>query len=190
MGYFCPKNIFHTSTLLYFLAQTLHTFDKSSPSKFKFSDFPLLALKFTKFFMSFFKQKFIFPQSLDHSSVSWDITLLYLFSWNVIYSWQKEPMKVQIFRLPTVPMKINQILHVIYETASNFSFKVCMDLQYNDAYFLFTFLAQTLNTLVKRSPLKCKFWVLRQNSPNSSVIFQSASQFLLKFCIILQCYDI
>ena len=45
---------------VFFLAQTLHTFNKSSPSKCKFSDFPLLALKFTKFLMSFFKQKVSF----------------------------------------------------------------------------------------------------------------------------------
>ena len=44
----------------FFLAQTLHTFDKRSPSERKFSDFPLLPLKFTKFLVSFFKQKVSF----------------------------------------------------------------------------------------------------------------------------------
>ena len=33
------------------------TFDKNIPSKCKFSDFPLLELKFSKLLMSFFKQK-------------------------------------------------------------------------------------------------------------------------------------
>ena len=50
-------SLFHDATLLYFLAQTLHTFYKSNSSKCKFSDFPQLALKFTKFLMLFFKQK-------------------------------------------------------------------------------------------------------------------------------------
>ena len=59
-NYLCHYIIFHDTTPLYFLAQTLHTFYKSSPSKFKFSDFPLLGLKFTKFHMSFFKQKVSF----------------------------------------------------------------------------------------------------------------------------------
>ena len=36
-----------------FSAETLHDIDKSSTSKCKFSDLPLLALKFTKLFMSF-----------------------------------------------------------------------------------------------------------------------------------------
>ena len=42
------------------LAQTLHTFDKNIPSKYKFSDFPLLELKFINFLMPFFKQKVSF----------------------------------------------------------------------------------------------------------------------------------
>ena len=45
---------------VFFLAQTLHTFYESSPSKCKFSDFPLLALKLTKLLMSFLKQKVSF----------------------------------------------------------------------------------------------------------------------------------
>ena len=49
------KSFFTTQLLCIFLSQTLHTFYKSSPSKCKFSDFPLLRLKFTKFLMSFFK---------------------------------------------------------------------------------------------------------------------------------------
>ena len=92
--------IFHDTTPLYFfLAQTLHTFYKSRPPKFKFSNFPLLGLKFTKFLISFFKQKVsfssmfgplysschfwnqesVFPQTSHHSSMSWDIPLLYFF---------------------------------------------------------------------------------------------------------------
>ena len=35
---------------------------------------------------------------MHHSSMSWDITLLYFFSWNFIWFLQKEPIKVQNFR--------------------------------------------------------------------------------------------
>ena len=49
-----------TFFLCIFLAQTLHTFDKSSSPKCKFPDFSLLALNLTKFLMSFFKQKVSF----------------------------------------------------------------------------------------------------------------------------------
>ena len=43
------KSFFTTQLLCIFLAQTLHTFYKSSPSKCKFSDFPLLGLKVHQF---------------------------------------------------------------------------------------------------------------------------------------------
>ena len=49
------KSFFTTQFLCIFLAQTLQTFYKSSPSKCKFSHFPLLRLNFTKLLMSFFK---------------------------------------------------------------------------------------------------------------------------------------
>ena len=60
-----PNSLRHFETISHFsrhnssvfLAQTLHIFDKNSPSKYKFSDFPLLALNFTKFLMLFFSQK-------------------------------------------------------------------------------------------------------------------------------------
>ena len=54
------KSFFTIQLVCIFLAQTLRTFDKISSLKCKFSDFPLLELKFTKFFMPFFKQKVSF----------------------------------------------------------------------------------------------------------------------------------
>ena len=58
---------------VFFLAQTLHTFYESSPSKCKFSDFPLLWLKCNKFLMSFFKQKVSFSSKFgSFSSVERD----------------------------------------------------------------------------------------------------------------------
>ena len=45
----------------------------------------------------FWNNKSVFLQILHQSSVSWDITPLYFFSWNFIYFQQKEPIKVQIW---------------------------------------------------------------------------------------------
>ena len=57
------ESFFKTQLVCIFLAQTLHTFDKNILSKCKFSDFPLLELKFTKFL------KFILPtKSANFSS--------------------------------------------------------------------------------------------------------------------------
>ena len=99
---------FCTTKLLYiFLAQTLHTFHKSSPPKSKYSDFPLLALKYAKFLMSFFKQKVRFSSEFgsfftvmrDNSPTPFKLKLYMLFT--------KGAMKVQIFRFSTVSMEIN-----------------------------------------------------------------------------------
>ena len=90
-GYLSHYITFHDTTPQYFfLAQTLHSFYKSSPSKWNFSDLLLLRLKFTKFLMSFFKQKnqFFFRFG-SLNSVSWEIILLYFFSWNFACYWQK-----------------------------------------------------------------------------------------------------
>ena len=81
---------------------------KNSPWRSKFSSFPLLVLNSPNTSCHFSNKKLVFLQSLDHSSVSWEITLLYLFSWNFTCYWKKEPMKVQIFRLSTVSMEINK----------------------------------------------------------------------------------
>ena len=108
MCYFCPKNTFLQLkhyiqgvylTLLsttyvkihqipYVIFEIISHFSQNDSSVFSqlkhynFSDFLLLALKFTKFLMSFL-------QSFDYSSVSCEIILLYFFSWNFICYWQK-----------------------------------------------------------------------------------------------------
>ena len=89
--HFWNLKLFFTTQLLYiFLAQTLHTFYKNSPSKCKFLDFPLLVLKFTKFLMSFFKQKFRFSSKFgSFFSVMRDHSSVFFFSWNFICYWQK-----------------------------------------------------------------------------------------------------
>ena len=65
------------------------------------------------------KRKSIFLQILHHSSVSWKITPLDFFTSNVIYFVQKEPIKLEILRIPSTQVKIHQIL-VIFETTNKF----------------------------------------------------------------------
>ena len=50
---------------------------------------------------------------MHHSSVSWEISLLYFFSWNFIWFLQKEPTTVQNFRLLTAQVKFHQICTLI-----------------------------------------------------------------------------
>ena len=64
---------------------------------------------------------------------------------------------MQIFRLSTAHVKIHQIPHAIFQTKSQFLFKVCTTLQYHDSYFFCAFLAETLYAIDKSSTSKCKF---------------------------------
>ena len=50
---------------------------------------------------------------MHHSSVSWEITLLYFFSWNCAWFGQKVPIKVQNFRLLTAHMNFHQMCTLI-----------------------------------------------------------------------------
>ena len=50
---------------------------------------------------------------MHHFSMSWEITLLYFFRWNFTWFGQKEPIKVQYFRLLTVHVKFYQICTLI-----------------------------------------------------------------------------
>ena len=123
------KPFFTTQLLFNFLVQTLHTLYKNTPLKCKFSNFPLLALKFTKFLRVFFKQKVSFASKFGSlfSVIRDNFSLL--FSWNFICYWQKWHIKVQIFRLATARINSHQILHVFFGTKSQFSFKLCITIQ-------------------------------------------------------------
>ena len=48
---------------------------------------------------------------MHHSSMSWEITLLYFFSWNFTWFLQKEPIKVQNFRKISSSGKISPNLY-------------------------------------------------------------------------------
>ena len=143
----------------------------------------------------FSSNKSVFLQILHHSLVSWKITSLYFFSSNNIYFAQKETIKMKILGLSSsAQVKICQIFYVNFETTSWFLSKFCISLQFNERLFLYTFLAQTMHTLPKRSPLKwkclrllsarvkfcqCQFW------NNKSIPLQILS----KFCVSLHFHE-
>ena len=89
---------FTTQLLCIFSAQTLHTSCKSSQSKCKFSGFLLLGLKFTKFLMSFFKQKVSFSSKFG-SLFSVMRQNFVLFHLNIYMFWTKEAHKSAHFQI-------------------------------------------------------------------------------------------
>ena len=103
------SHFFTTQLVWISLAQTLHTFDKNIRSKCKFSEFSLLELKFIKFLMSFFKQKVCFSSKFASlSSVLIDNSLI-IFHLKLYMRLMKSTHQVQIVRVSTARIKIDQI---------------------------------------------------------------------------------
>ena len=97
----------------FFFSSDLIFFGQKEPTEVKFSHFWVVRWKFTKFLMWYLKTQVSFSLNFlslfivmkDNSSV--------FFSWNFIRFGQKEPMKVQNFRLPTAHMKFHQFCTLI-----------------------------------------------------------------------------
>ena len=79
-----------------FLGQMLHNFLEMDQSKWKFSRIECSDWNSPNS-CHFWNRKLVFPQTLHHSSVSWDKTPLYFFSCSSIYFQQKETIKIQIW---------------------------------------------------------------------------------------------
>ena len=72
-----------------FLAETLYAIDKGSTSKCKFSDLPLLALKFTKFPMSFLEPRVSFSSNFASLFSDMRLNSSLLFHLNLYMLWIK-----------------------------------------------------------------------------------------------------
>ena len=129
----------------------------------------------------FLKHKSVFLQTLHQSSVSLNITALYFFSSNIIYfvkssssksnflKFLSTRVKSQFLRFLSAQVKNLYIPRVNFELTSQFVFKFCITLQCYERKLLCAILAQTLYTLVKRSPLKCKFLRLLSDRVKTSL---------------------
>ena len=109
--------------------ETLYAVQQGSTSKGKISDLPLFTLKFTKFFMSFVEQGVSF--SLNFASPFSDMrhSPSVHFHLNLYMIWAKWSNEMQIYRLLTARMKINQNLHAIFQATSQFSFQFWITFQ-------------------------------------------------------------
>ena len=138
-------------------------------------------------------KKSVFLQNLHHFSVSWKITPITFLAQAIYTLLKRSPLKWKFFRLSSAQVKICQIPYVNFETTSRFLSKFCIPLQFHERLLLCSFLAQTIYTLLNRSPLKWKS--LRLSSARVKihqiphVNFEMTSQFLFKFCVILHCHD-
>ena len=130
---FCITSVSWKITPLYFFQLKPHIlWTKIAHRSEIFSDFLVVGWKFTKFLMSFLEPRVSFSSNfallfsvMKHNSAVF-------FHLNFICFGLKAPMKVQIFRLSTACMKINQILYVIFQATCQFSFKICITFQCHD----------------------------------------------------------
>ena len=113
----------------------------------------MVGSKFTKFFMSFLKPRVSFSSNFASLLISSSV----FFHLNLYIIWTKDPIKVQIFRIWTACMKINNIPYVIFQATSQFSFKFCIIFQCHDTQFLGNFLTETLCALDRKSPSMYNF---------------------------------
>ena len=73
------------------------------------------------------------------------------------------------------------------------SLQIFITIQCHERYLFCTFVVQTLNTLHNRNKSKCKFWRFssaRVKFHQILVIFETADQLFVKFCINLQGHEI
>ena len=105
----------------------------------------------------------------------------------------KETHQVQIFRLSPAPVKVHQIPHLIFQTKSQFLFKVWISFQCHGREFFCTFSAEPLYAIDKSSTSKCKFSdfpLLRLKFTKFFMsFFESRLSFFFKLWITLQCHE-
>ena len=181
-------------THLYFFSSNNIYFAQKEPSKVKiFETFDCSGQNMSNSWCQFWNNKSIPLQILYPSLVSWKITPLYLFSSNNIYFAQKEPIKVKMFE--TFECSGQNLSNSFCQFWNDKSIPLQILCPYSIWWKItpLTFLPQTIYTLLKTSLLKWKFlrlsnaWVNIHQIPH--VNFETTSQFLLKFCVILRCYD-
>ena len=141
----------------------------------------------------FLNEKSIPLQILYPPSVSWKIIPLYFLSSSSIYFVEKEPIKGETFE--TFKCSGQNLSNSLCQFLNNTS----VPLQISDPSSVswkitpLYFLAQTIYTFLKRSPLKWKFVRLSRAQVKIHRIphanFEMTSQFLFKFCIILHFHD-
>ena len=141
---------------------------KKSPLKCKFLRLSSARVKIVKFLMSILKRKvisslniasfFIFLQILHHSSVSWKMTPCTYLAQAIYTLLKRSPLKLNFLGLLSACVKICQIPHVNFETASQFLFKFCIILQCHERCLLFTFLSSRNMYFAYKMPIKVKMF--------------------------------
>ena len=152
-----PSSVSWNITPLYFFSANNIYFAQKEPIKMKiFETFERSGQNLSNFSCQFWNDKSIPLQILHPSSVSWEIVPVYFYRSKNIYFAQKGPIKVKVLRFSSAQVKFCQIPYANFEMRSQFLSKFCIHLQFHERLLLCSFLAQTIYTLLIRSPLTWK----------------------------------
>ena len=198
MGYICPKNILLTKTL-YNEDLSNITFNylcENSPNSIyhfwnhkSFFTTQLVCIilaqtlwNSSNFLCHFSNKKWVFLQSLDHSSVSWEITLLRFFSWNFIYAIDKSSTsKCKFSDFPLLALKFTKFIMSFLKTRARFSsnFASLSTLMRDNSSVLFHLKLYMLSTKGTHQ-VQIFSQLLALKLTKFLVIFQATSQFSLQ----------
>ena len=124
--YSVPSNI----TPLYFFTQNFIYFGQKQPMKVQiFEILESSGQNLSNSSWQFWTFKAVSLHFLHHYSLSWHITPLQILS---LYNFNFRPndaIRIPFLRLSRAPVKICEIPHVIFGSASQFSFKLCINLE-------------------------------------------------------------
>ena len=154
----------------------------------------MLGWNFVKFLCPFWNDKFIPLQILYICSFSWKIIPMFFFSSNNIYFAQKEPIKMKIFE--TFECSCQILANSLYRFRNDklIPLQIFYLSSLHQRLFLCSFLAQRIYTLLDRSPLKWKFFIVSSARVKFCLIPYANSKvtswFLSKFSISLHFHEI
>ena len=122
------STIKHNSSILFH--PKLYIFwSKAAHESANFWDSWELRSKLVKFPWQFWTFKAVSLHFLHHYSLSWHTTPLQILSLCIFNFRPNDAIRIPFLRLSSAPVKICQIPHVIFGSASQFSFKLCINLE-------------------------------------------------------------
>ena len=159
LKFYIPLKVHERSLLCTFLAQTIYTLLKRSPLKRKSLRLSSARVKICliPYICQFWNGKLIPLKMVYPSSIWGNITPLYFFSSSNICFAQKEPINLKIFEtFNWLGQNSSNSWYVNFEMTSQFLLRFYIPLHFHKELLLCIFLAQTIYSLLKRSPLKRK----------------------------------
>ena len=179
--------------LFFFISKNVF-FARKEPIKMKSFEIFMCSVKFCQILYanfettSWFPSKFCIPLPFHER-----ICLCTFLGLTIDTLLNRSPLNWKFLRLSSARVKFCQIPYADFEMTISFLSKFCISLHFHERLFLCSFLAQTIYTLLKRSPLKWNFlrlssaWVKLCQIPYAN--FETTSRFLSKFGIFFQFHE-